>query len=186
VTPTDTPTLTATITASPTATASSTDTLTPSTTPTALPVLVGDASVEAAPIGVLAGHAEAYPYVATTTGTLSHLSAFVDSTSHAVHVGIGLYSNTVDNHPGTLLGMGTTVGPVAGAWATVAVRPVAVQAGETYWIAVVTRDFVLRLRGTALGGLAVTSAETTLSSLPTTWTTGGTIDVAPASAYGSP
>jgi hypothetical protein len=148
--------------------------------------LVGDTTVEATTEGLIPGTAKAYPYVATQSGTIGHLRVYLDGTNQARHVAVGLYADSGTQHPGALLTSHFLTNPVPGQWSTVAVAPVTVVAGQTYWIALLSGDREMRIRDTANGGVAERSQETTLTSLPTTWTTGTTFTRAPASAYGSP
>src|SRR4029077_325279 len=104
--------------------------------PPGLSVLVGNATTETHVDTNVAGLAEAFKAVAATTGSVSALRVFLDTTSTASSVKVGLYSNAAGNHPGTLLTTGTITTPVANAQNTVSVPPAAVTAGQTYWVAV--------------------------------------------------
>jgi YVTN family beta-propeller protein len=149
-------------------------------------VLIGDANVEATVDGLVIGTARAYPYVATSSGTLGHLSVYLDGTNLAGRFHVGLYADSGTGHPGTLLTSGKVNSAVAGQWNTVQVAPASIVAGQTYWIALLSRGQTMRIRDTQHGGAAELSQSTTLTSMPATWTTGSTFNRAPASAYGSP
>jgi hypothetical protein len=77
--------------------------------------------------------------------------------------------------------------PVAGAWGNVTVPATAVTAGTRYWIAVLAPSGagIFRFRDRGTGGIAETSAQTTLASLHATWTTGQRYTDGPLSGYGS-
>jgi hypothetical protein len=141
-------------------------------------------AVEGAVDGFIQGTARAYPYVATQSGMLGHLSVYVDATNQASEFEVGLYADSETQHPGTLHRSVRVLDPVAGQWDTVQVGPVAVVAGQTYWIALLSGGQGMRIRDTAHGGLAELSQKT-LKNLPSTWTTGTYFMRAPASAYGS-
>jgi hypothetical protein len=75
---------------------------------------------------------------------------------------------------------------VAGAWNRVAIPPVALAPGTSYWIAVLapTGSGTVRFRDVwPGGGRSQVSQQTTLSALPATWTPGATEGNAPLSAY---
>jgi hypothetical protein len=136
-----------------------------------------------------AGLAEAFQVTASTTGTLSTLRVFVEEGSAATTMIAGLYANSATGHPGTLLGRGTLSGPVAGTWNNVALaNPVSVTAGEVLWIALLSPAGAgeLRFRDRCCGGgqPAETSAGSTLTTLPATWSTGQTFLDGPAAAVG--
>jgi Ca2+-binding RTX toxin-like protein len=145
--------------------------------PPGLAVLVGNANTEATVDTNTAGRAEAFKTTAATTGSVQQLRIFLDATSTAGNVVVGLYNNSATNHPGTLLTTGTITTPVANAQNNVTVPPAAVTAGQTYWIAVlqptgVTGTIKFRNRANVGAGNSETSSLGTLTGLPNTWTTG--------------
>jgi hypothetical protein len=129
--------------------------------------------------------AEAFQTTASTTGTVSSISLYVDESSTGDRFAVGLYADA-DGHPGALLTHGAADAK-AGDWNAVAVPDTAVTAGKRYWIALV---------GTGVGQIAFRDepdachSETTpdgldLEALPATWTTGNVWDDCPVSAYGA-
>lgn len=166
---------------------------TPTSTPTATPttssspaLLVGIQQIQPQQDHNQAGMAEAFQYTAVGGGDVNWLSIYLDPSSSATRVVIGLYSDA-GNRPGTLLTHGTISSPMAGAWNTVAVPEATVAAGDRYWIAVLgpVGAGTVQFRDAPSGGPAETSAETTLTALPVTWTTGTRYNHAPMSAYAS-
>jgi hypothetical protein len=97
---------------------------------------------------------------------------------------VGLYTDSAGN-PGALLSQATITSPVAGAWNTIAVPAASVTAGTKYWIAVLgpTGTGTVQFRDVPTGGRSQTSAQTNLSTLPSTWSPGSTYFNAPMSAY---
>jgi hypothetical protein len=191
--PTATPTATATATGQPaTATATATSTTQPAT-PTRTPtpgtgqtVPLGDQTVRPQQDSNPAGVAEAFQYTATASGSVSKLSIYLDASSRAASVVVGLYGNTpTGNHPGTLLTQGAIASPIAGTWNTIDVPATSVVGGSKYWLTVLgppaTQPVVFR--DVPTGGLAETSSQTNLSTLPGTWSTGASYANAPMSAY---
>lgn len=61
-----------------------------------------------------------------------------------------------------------------GAWNTIALPERAVTTGKRYWIGILGLGGALRFRYRAGSGSSQTSAQTSLTSLPSTWTTGTT------------
>jgi YD repeat-containing protein len=189
---TDTPTPTPTATATPTLTP--TDTPTPTATPTATPTpgptfLVGDQTIEPIVDSNSAGTAQAFQYTAVASGAATQLFVYLDATNTASQVIVGLYDNSVTNHPGSLQVSGVISTPVAGDWNSVTVAPTSVATGTTYWIAVLNPlgTGIIQFRDVpGPAGPAETSSETTLTALPATWTTGALSANSPMSAYAAP
>ena len=132
------------------------------------------------------GKAEAFRTTAATTGVVTSLSVYVDSGSTATKLVAGLYTDS-NGHPGTRLARGTLSSPGSGGWKKVAIPPVSINAGSKYWIALLGPSGVLRFRDAAggTGQPGETSAQTTLTTLPSTWTSGTVYNSGPLSAYGA-
>jgi len=154
--------------------AAGTVTATPPPPPPVGAVRVGNATTETQVDTNAAGKAEAFKYVASSTGSVTSLRVFLDATSAAGTVVIGLYNNAAGNHPGTLLTTGSITGAVSNAQNSVTVPGVSVTAGQTYWIAVLAPSGTIKFRDRAgVGaGSSETSSQATLTALPNTWTTG--------------
>jgi Ca2+-binding RTX toxin-like protein len=137
-------------------------------------ILLGNAATELQVDSNAAGRAEAFKTTAAVTGSVTQLRLFINATSTATSVVVGLYTNSATNHPGTLLTTGTITAPVAGVNNSVTVAGAPVTAGTTYWIAVLGPAGVVRFRDRAAvgAGASETSSLGTLTSLPATWTTG--------------
>ncbi len=151
-------------------------------------MLGGDTSVEPTPDGVAPHNADAYQFTASNSGTANQLSLYLDASSTATQVQVGLYSNdssSGQNHPGTLLTSATIAAPVAGAWNQVTLAGVALTAGQTYWIALMdpTGASGLTVDIASGSGMAAESNNTVGSSLPATWTTTAQWGALKLSAY---
>jgi hypothetical protein len=155
------------------------------TAPLPAAYLVGDQAIESATDSNPAGVAEAFKFTAVASGTLSALSAYIDVLSTATSVTVGVYSD-VGGHPGALLTQGTRAGPVAGTWNDVAVTSVSLASGTTYWIAILGTGGVAKFRDRCCGnGSPVeASAQTSLTALPATWSTGASYKDGPVSIWG--
>ena len=152
-------------------------------------VLLGDQSIETAVDFNSAGQAEAFKTTATGTGSMNKLSFYLDATSAAASVTVGLYADNAGS-PGSLLGQATLSSPAKGAWNSVTLAtPVSVTGGTAYWIALLgptgTGTIQFRDHGNGTGSVASTSTQTNLTSLPSTWTSGGSYFDGPVSAYGA-
>ena len=147
--------------------------------------IIGDQALENLIDNNPAGEAEAFPATANAGGTLVGLALYLDASSTASSVSVGIYADN-NGHPGTLLGQGSTSQPVAGSWNQVSVASLTLTAGQHYWLAVLgtqsgTPQFHDRADGSCV---SETSAQTNLTALPNTWTTGNTYTACPLSAYG--
>src|SRR5579875_1892045 len=166
--------------ASSTAAASST---TPSTQTTADPVLFGDQSVEQSVDSNAAGSAEAFPFTSQTSGTAQSIEVYVDSHNAAQTLVVGIYASS-GGQPGARLTSGSLSSPRAGAWNTVPVASASVLAGRTYWIALLGKGGTLYFRDRASGPCdSQNSSQTSLRSLPSTWSPGPSWNTCPTSAY---
>lgn len=150
-------------------------------------VLVGTSSKRSTVDSNIAGQAQAYNYSASATGTVTSLSTYVDSTNGAKTIIVGLYSDS-GGHPGSLLTSGTISSPKASSWNSIAVTSASVTQGKQYWLAILGLSGTIQFRDSSSCGSSTSegSQKTTLTSLPTTWSTGpiwpGSCKV---SAYGS-
>ena len=145
---------------------------------------VGDHVSEAPP-----GRGEAYRTLAARSGTMDSLRLYLDGSSEATQLSLGLYADA-GGSPGALLGAGSAATAQAGAWNEVELgQPVKVAAGRSYWIGLLNpagSEGALRWRDRAggSGGGEETSRADDLTALPATWSTGETWSDGPLSAYG--
>ena len=150
-------------------------------------ILLGQQTVLPTPDSNSAGNAEAFMVTASVSGTVASLTVYVDATSTANNLVVGLYTDK-SGTPGSLLTQGTLSAPVASTWNTVPVANATVTAGTAYWIAILgpsgSGTPVFRDNGSS-GSRSENSSQTNLTTLPTTWTTGQIWNSSPAAAYGS-
>ena len=146
--------------------------------------LVGTSTVQTGADSNAAGSAEAFQATASASGTVAQLVLFLAQTNAASRVIVGLYSDA-NGHPGTILTQGTISAPVNGAWNTINVPAVAITTGQKYWFAILSPSGtgVLRFRDKLGGGRSETSAASTLTALPASWTTGTVYPDGPLSIY---
>ncbi len=149
-------------------------------------VLLGSQTVGASLDNNSPGSAEAFGTAATSTGTVSSLTVYLDASSQAGKVLAGLYTENA-GHPGTLLTQGSTTAPTAGAWNQITVPAAAVTAGMKYWIGVLgpTGTGEIQFRDVAGGSRSENSSQSNLASLPATWSPGHDWSDSPVSAYAS-
>jgi hypothetical protein len=150
------------------------------------PPLVGDANVNSTVDSNSAGTAEAFPTKAPYSGQMSRLHLYVDSSSTASQVVVGIYSNR-NGDPGALQTQATITKLRAGSWNYVDIPSrLPVTAGRRYWIAVLglSGSGKIRFRDAASGAGSETSAQHNLIALPGSWSTGKTWPTGNVSAYG--
>ena len=155
--------------------------------PPAGTTLVGTTTVESNIDFNNAGVAEAFRTTSLAAGPLTALRIYLDNTSTATRVVVGLYANATTNRPGTLLTQATITAPVKNAWNTITVPTVQITPGTTYWVAVLgpTGSGLVRFRDRSNGtGAAETSSQTNLTTLPATWSRGTVYTDGPMSLYG--
>lgn len=148
--------------------------------------LIGDSTITPAIDTDAAGLAEAFQFSASGSGSITALNVYVDASSRATTLRAGLYTNS-GGHPGSLLAQGTVSAPIAGAWNSISISPTSITAGTSYWIAVLGTGGMLAFRDHCCGGgtSAENSAQSNLSSLPSTWSAGARWSDGSASMYGS-
>ena len=148
-------------------------------------VLLGSTTIQNGVDTNPAGLAESFLFTAATSGSSNRLNLFLDASSSATQVTVGVYSDAGGN-PGKLLTTGVSTKPVAGAWNAITVSTVEIVAGTRYWISVLTPvgGGTIRFRDVASGGGGtVTSKQSTLTALPSAWTVGANWGNSPVSAY---
>ena len=148
-------------------------------------MLVGDQVVETTVDSNAAGQAEAFLYTATASGSANRLYVYLDPSSTATKVVLGLYANAANDTIGGLLTQGTIAAPVAGGWNSVDVPVATVTAGAKYWISILNPPATgaVQFRDKSGGTIAQTSAQTNLTTLPAAWSAGQSWFSSPASAY---
>ena len=149
-------------------------------------VLLGDQTVESqADSSLPLGTAEAFQTTAISSGNVQSLALFLDSTSTVSQVVAGLYADAA-GHPGSLLSQGISPQLVTGAWNTIALPTTSVTAGQAYWIAILgtTSGNMIVREGAGASCSSETSSQSALTSLPSTWATGGAGSTCPLSAFG--
>jgi hypothetical protein len=160
--------------------------------PPPTPGYVGDGALESHTDSNAAGLSEAFHFTATMSGTVDHLSVYLDKTSKAGSVVVGIYSGNA-THPATLLAQAVISTPANGEWNSVATAPTNVVKTQDYWIAILgpKGTGVAAFRDRCCGGngngngATETSKSTSLSTLPATWTTGSRYTDGPFSAFGT-
>ena len=147
--------------------------------------LLGDTTIEATQDSNTPGMAEAFQTTATASGTVSSVTVYVDSPNSATKLIVGLYSSS-SGKPATLLSQGSSTTTLTNAaWNTVTIPPIAVTANTVYWIALLGTGGTLYFRDGGTNCSSVSSSQSTLTSLPASWSTGHTWSSCRLSAYGS-
>ncbi len=149
-------------------------------------VLVGNQNIGATVDWNSSGVAEAFRTTASATGTVTSLSVYIDASSKGTKLVAGLYADK-GGTPGSLLTQGQLSNPVAG-WNTMSVPAANVTGGSVYWFAVMAPagSVTVKYRDAGSSGTrSEDSAQTNLTTLPATWTTGHAWASSPVSAYAS-
>jgi hypothetical protein len=145
------------------------------------PVILGDSNLESLPDSMSAGQAQAVQAIATSAGSVNSLTVYLDPSSQASQIYVGIYSDDGSGmNPGALLGQGT-LGQggkftLPAGWNSVAISTgnVALVANTPYWIAMLGTQGgnpVYRAASTT-PCLTEASPLTNLTALPTAWTVG--------------
>jgi len=152
---------------------------------TAGTVLLGDPNVETQVGSIPVGEAEAFQTTADASGTVQSLVVYLDSSSTASQLTVGLYADS-SGHPGALLSHGSSTTPVAGAWNPILIPAATLAAKTPYWIAILgTTSGTLAFRHASPGTCSSEfNAQSSLTSLPASWTTGTVGTTCPASVFG--
>jgi PKD repeat protein len=132
------------------------------------------------------GKAQAFQTQATVTGLMTSFSVYLDKSSTATKLVAGIYADN-NGHPDTLLAQGTLTSPGAGGWKKISLPATSLTAGKAYWIAILSPSGVLQFRDavSSVNQRSETSAQSTLTTLPSTWTTGTVYYDGQLSAYGA-
>jgi hypothetical protein len=132
-------------------------------------VLLGDRHIEAKHASQDAGRAEAIPFRAQRTGTARSARVYVDGTSQATRVSVGVYGSR-RGVPARLLTSGSIGRPSRHAWDAVALHRVRLVKGRRYWVALLGRGGSLAYRAKARGGCrSWTSARADLKGFFGQW-----------------
>jgi chitodextrinase len=149
-------------------------------------LLIGTQSVAGGTDTQTPGVAEAFRTTASTSGQVTSIQVYIGSPTAAASFSAGLYADA-SGHPGQLLGQGSGAAN-RGSWSAVQLgSAVTVTAGTTYWIAVLgaSGDGKLAVRDANHGAASESSAQSTLTSLPGSWSTGAAASDSPLSAFGA-
>jgi hypothetical protein len=131
------------------------------------------------------GMAEAFPVTANSSSQVNSLSVFLDSSNTAGTVWVGVYTNYY-GHPNKLLGQAVIQQPAPGRWNSVQIPTVQVKQWKRYWIALLGLNGKIEFRdSTSNWCYSETSRQTTLTSLPTTWSTSSQFSTCVVSMFGS-
>src|SRR6267142_491051 len=147
-------------------------------------VLAGNQVIESNIDTNVLGLAEAFQSTATASGQVGSINVFLDASSTATKIYAGIYTNNNGN-PGALLTQGNSTQLSRGTWNTIAVTAVNLTSGTSYWIAILgttSGQPYFRDRSTT-NCQSQTSSQSTLTSLPSTWTKGQTWPTCYISAY---
>jgi hypothetical protein len=153
------------------------------TAPSGLANLVGDDTVQTDHLTLSGGQAAAYQYYAAQSGLASVAHVYVDAGSSTPTLRVALYSD-LNGTPGSILSQGSA-SSVAPGWISVNISPIALLAGNRYWVALLNPlgSGVVNLRQSASGGSSLSGAQTSLAAFPQPFTGGIPAAHSPLSMY---
>ncbi|HEY2631541.1 MAG TPA: hypothetical protein VGI26_04100 [Solirubrobacteraceae bacterium] len=150
---------------------------------TSATILFGESATQSHRAYLDAGRSEAVRFRAVSSGATGLAQILIDSSNTARSVLVGVYSDA-NGHPGSLLSSGVIAAPIAGAWNSVAITPMAITPNAYYWLAILGEGGTLHYRnhqrGTCLSSI---SAQHTLAGFPGTWSSGSLRHECPLSGY---
>jgi hypothetical protein len=131
------------------------------------------------------GQAEAFTLKATSSGNISSLSFYLDKSTTASSIVIGIYTNH-RGAPGALLAQSEINNPRPGAWNNASIANTNIKAQTRYWLAILgIGSGKVVFRDSANGRDDYSSKSTNLSNLPSNWVIGNKYNNSPIAAYGS-
>jgi Right handed beta helix region len=158
-------------------------TVAPATSAEPPTVLLGDRTVESRYDALPAGQAAAFRFRAVASGLTRTAHVYVGTGNAASTLLVGLYADA-NGHPGALLSTGSSAPARPGAWSAVTIAPVALLAGNAYWVGVLGKGGALHFRDRWRGSCASEiSSQTSLGALSASWKGAAQRAACPISAY---
>jgi Concanavalin A-like lectin/glucanases superfamily len=132
------------------------------------------------------GTAQSYRATSKNKSVITGVKVFLASGSAATELVAGVYSDNA-GHPGTLLTQGKRNSPQTNTTNTVVVPPITLEAGKTYWVAILGSKGGIKFSMKTGSTIPTEICKTTgLTTLPATWMPGIVApNNGPISAYGS-
>lgn len=147
------------------------------------PILLGNNILESQHDSVSLGQSEAFQLLALTSGNTTTFNLYVDSSNTAKSAVVGIYSAR-RNNPNILMSSGEISSLNNGTWNSAKISSIKLVKGTTYWIAILGKGGTLHFLDRNNGSCSsVSSAQTTLATLPGTWRTDIRYSSCPVSAY---
>jgi len=146
--------------------------------------LIGTQNIQASLDGDNSETAEAFPVWATSSGQINFFSLYLDRSSTAATVWVGLYSSYA-GHPHKLLSQAQMPQPSSGIWNSIRVPAVQVKQGRQYWLALLGLNGQIAFRDSTSNCYSETSRQRSLTSFPATWRTGSQWPTCVVSMFGS-
>ncbi len=151
--------------------------------------ILGDSNLESVLNPGVPGQAQAFQAIASATGSVNSLVVYLDPTSAASQIFVGIYQDN-NGQPGTLLSQGS-IGQGASStlpsgWNNVGISSIALNSGTPYWIALLGTQGGIPVFRSASGPSScpsVPSTQANLALLPPTWSSGAAGTVCPISIY---
>jgi Concanavalin A-like lectin/glucanases superfamily len=147
-------------------------------------LILGNNALEPKVAKPLSRIASAYKATPAQKGAVSAIQVYLDGSSTATELVAGIYDD-IGGHPGNLVVKGVKASPKADATNTVSIVTTTLEAGKTYWIAILGSNGQVNYRYRANTTTPIeTCATTGLTTLPSKWSPGSVAPTnGPMSAY---
>jgi hypothetical protein len=132
-------------------------------------LLLGNARLESHRDALATGRWAAFRFRASAGGKAKWITLFVDRKTRSKAIQVAIYRDS-GGHPGVRLTSGSKRTPATGGWNHVAIKPVGLVRGHTYWLAIVGTGGSLSYRDRTHGSCTnYQSAHEGLGGLPSHW-----------------
>lgn len=146
-------------------------------------ILLGNNTLESQHDSVALGQSEAFQLTALTSGSTTNFNLYIDSNNTAKSAIVGVYSAR-RNSPNILISQGEISSLKNSDWNTTKISSIRLVKGKTYWIALLGKGGTLHFLDRNNGSCSsISSAQTSLVTLPGTWRTDIRYSSCPVSAY---
>ena len=148
--------------------------------------VVGDPSVESTMQSNPQGVPLAFNITPQQCKTVTNIQVYLDASSTATGLIAGIYTMDAKGNPAAQWTNGPLTSVTPGAWNSIPVSQLSLNAGQSYWIVIlgIGGTVNLRTQPTTGSGLMAVSSSSNLTKLPNTWKVGSTSTIGSVSVYG--
>ena len=163
------------------------DSKTPITVSNPPEFVVGDPSVESTMQSYPQGVPLAFNITPQQSKTVTNIQVYLDASSTATGLIAGIYTIDANGNPAVQWTSGPLTSVTPGVWNSIPVAKLSLNAGQSYWIAILGSGGTVNLRTqpTTGSGLMAVSASSNLTNVPNTWNAGSISTIGSVSVYGA-